>query len=69
MNKVNKSLISAVPSVLEAACCAGASGRGLDPGFRLLGFRDVIHRYALDTHSVPALAMIPVTVQPIVIQG
>ena len=69
MNKVNKSLISAVSSVLKAACCAGASGRGFDPVYRLLGFRVLIHRYALDTHPAAALAMIPVTVQAIVIQG
>ncbi len=64
MNKVNKSLISAVSSVLKAACCAVLQDSVAIRSVASLGFGSS----SIDTHREAALAMVPVTAQTIVIQ-
>ena len=65
MNKVNKSLTSAISAALLAAVCAVLQGAASIRVIASFGFEFS----CLDTHLAAALAMIAVTVQPIVIQG
>ena len=62
MNKVNKSLISAAPSVLKATCCAVLQGAASIRSIASLGFG----LSPIDRHPETALAVIAVTVQAIV---